>query len=267
MVDWYFDFPSRYPLMRQDTFLRYREVLDKSAMKNNNSDQHADDCTKINIMGQWELKRGDHGSEEQSSSPRTTVYQEMVGEKAIAFVRDLLHSNDEDFQNTAEHTPLQLKDSVQDISLLNEFKPNLPPGLPSVQPFARIVTHRSSWKVPVDGKRNIAGEETKESWKYADLTVDLDETDFGHNVGEVEVLVPQVPTSVDLDIRLRNAKVLIQELIDRLAITTTITNTVDTTTQRVDNAATVAAKGKLEYFLETQKPSIYAIMKEVGLVP
>ncbi|KAL7579842.1 hypothetical protein ACA910_004855 [Epithemia clementina (nom. ined.)] len=261
MVDWYFDFPkSNYPLMRQDMWLRYRRgcLPDADEISFNAND------------GQWELKRGQQkqSGDESQYAQRTTVYEEIVGEDAVDLVRSVLL--DIEAGKPISKT-LLLKDAggeehfaEQTARLADAFKPGIPSTLPGLKPFARIVTHRSSWKVPKSHPDSNGNKEEQRS-KYDCLTVDLDQTDFGYNVGEVEMLVP-ITTSDndgDQDSRVQKAKLLIQELIDHL--TNSDESTSEPRAEKELEGQALVAKGKLEYFLYTQRPSIFALMRELGL--
>jgi thiamine-triphosphatase len=98
--------------------------------------------------------------------------------------------------------------------------PVIPISYSGLTPFARILTQRSSWKV-------AAG-------RFRDLTVDLDATDFEYAVGEVEAVVED---AAHVDSARRRIKDLIHEI----------------------GGASDKAAGKLEYYLQTNRPDIYQI--------
>ena len=258
MVDWYFDFQSlSYPLVRRDTWLRYRHALDMD-------DDGGDDNHKNRMQqGQWELKRGpqDQGGDSVNAVNDTTVYEEIAGNNALEIVRNMFHSwEDKD----PSESPTREEYTAR---LVREFTSAVPlpeDTLPGLIPFARIVTHRSSWKVEESNNDEAFS-------KYAGVSVDLDQTDFGYNVGEVEVVVPTSSNDDDnskdaSSSAVRDAKRLIQELIDLLS-SAPAPGSAGEASSSMDQteAKAVVAKGKLEYFLQTQRPEVYSILEEVGL--
>lgn len=228
MVDWYFDFP-KFPLMRRDTWLRYRHLVD--SLHN----------------GQWQLKSGS-GNQKSEQEPTTTIYKEIAGDEALWQVRDLLQENNQVAEEASNPENINLDEGEYEGCTI----PIPTIDLPGLTPFARIVTQRSSWK--------------SASNHFEHLTVDLDQTNFGYNVGEVEMLVPGDTREEDYLV-LQNAKNKIQALIDQLAICTLARQNQDMLAESVSSTRKVSyTKGKLEYFLEYQKPLIYAIMVDAGLV-
>jgi thiamine-triphosphatase len=144
MVDLYFDVEApRWVLTPQDCWLRYRECGDRSC---------------------WQLKRG------RVHERGATIYEELEGDDAFGVALSML----------AEENPsLATTSPKEDDEEKEEYEGHRLPELPkasSLVPFAKIETHRSSWKPASDGQ-------------YSGLIVDLDSTQFGYIVGEVEAVV------------------------------------------------------------------------------
>eukprot|EP00527_Entomoneis_sp_CCMP2396_P002460 CAMPEP_0198153746 /NCGR_PEP_ID=MMETSP1443-20131203/65571_1 /TAXON_ID=186043 /ORGANISM="Entomoneis sp., Strain CCMP2396" /LENGTH=282 /DNA_ID=CAMNT_0043820191 /DNA_START=176 /DNA_END=1024 /DNA_ORIENTATION=- len=247
MVDWYFDFAG-YPLIQRDTWLRYRHLLLPDDNNNNNSDIEG---------GQWELKLGQRGMNQQQQTSKeqqkTTVYKELAGEDVFLSIQNM-HLSVSDATDAAARTGEVAAAIRAEFEGLAIPRPQWKISAPLI-PLARIVTHRSSWR-------------KKSSSSFDDpstLSVDLDQTDFGYNVGEAEIVVPmergqdKLPTESSKVVE--NAKVLIQDLIDQL----TATDSHGQESPSIRNAG--PAKGKLEYFLYHEKPQIYKVLQEAGLVP
>lgn len=186
---------------------------------NGNYDLLRQDCwlrwRETAVDGQWQLKRG------QVKQSTTTVYQEIEGVQAVELACSLLPQRAEAGQGrptiNCDHP----------IPLL-PF-PNL-----GLTPFARIVTQRSSWKV-------AAG-------KFRDLTVDLDATDFGYTVGEVEAVVEDKDATTSAR-KLVQARKLVHELI-----------------QETGGSASGRVAGKLEYYLQRNCPDVFQICIDCGVV-
>ena len=113
-------------------------------------------CRQTDQGSKWELKRG------RRHQGGATVYEELEGEEAIE----------------ASISMLPKMDSTMVVP--DEYEGYAVPKLPwsaELLPFARIETHRSSW--------TFSGE----SELYSGLVVDLDGTQYGYMVGEVEAVV------------------------------------------------------------------------------
>jgi len=228
MADWYFDAfdpqqapqSSSFPLVRRDTWLRYREMLVSNGQASN--------------KGRWELKLGTAGMNQKGAQKKTTAYKEFIGNDAFEALDAL---------------DLPIYDNVptgEDEEYQGLVLPQLPKKahLGGMAPFARIVTHRSSWKK----KREST---TDDKSVQSQVSVDLDTTDFHYNVGEAEIVV--TPTGEDWEETVAKSSEIIQDWIDKLS-----------------NDGAEASKGptlgKLEYYLQTQKPDIFAILREANLV-
>jgi thiamine-triphosphatase len=162
----------------------------------------------------WQLKRG------RQHKDGATVYEELEGgeaiEASIAMLKDV--------------------DPVTTIPTV-EFHGHVVPQLPrptGLVPFARIETHRSSW--------SYSGE-----WdSFTGLVVDLDGTQYGYMVGEIEAVVYN-----DSDITLARERIssLLQKLSPEQSISLQI------------------PVGKLEHFLVRHCPDHYKACVESGSFP
>jgi thiamine-triphosphatase len=220
MVDWYFDVEGSV-LTRHDCWLRYRQLL--------SSDAHQ--------TGQWELKRGQPrtiqskdktGSTESNS---LTVYEEIEGAAAETTACSVL--SDFNFSPTSSSSSSSSTPNTTATSTGN-FQDHIVPQLgvsnTGLEPFARIVTQRSSWK-------------STDKCNWENLSVDLDTTDFGYAVGEVERVVHK---QEDVEAARTQVQALIAELCDGVSD---------------------PAVGKLEYFLKRNRPDIYHACVESGTIP
>jgi thiamine-triphosphatase len=215
MVDWYFDVEGSV-LTRRDCWLRYRQLLSSDA------DQ----------TGQWELKRGQtrtiHSKDETESTESTTltVYEEIEGVAAVTTACSVLSDFNFSPISSSSSTP-----NTTSTTSTGNFQDHLVPKLDipntGLKPFARIVTQRSSWK-------------STDKCNWENLSVDLDTTDFGYAVGEVERVVHR---QEDVEAARTQVQALIAELC---------------------NGVSDPAVGKLEYFLKRNRPDIYQACVESG---
>ena len=170
-------------------------------------------------QGQWQLKIGQpdsHGS--------STVYEEVEGADALKMVCEMVATGSSEQLKPLEN---DAKISYDKVWTVPEFPEDI-----GMVPFARIFTERESWKCPVqDGE--LA------------LSIDLDSTDFGYAVGEVE-------TVVEKDSEIPAARQAIRELIDKIK-----------TNQESDDAV---ATGKLEYYLQMNRPALYDLCLKSGVL-
>lgn len=212
-MDWYFDIDSPYWILSvNNNFLRFRqpcqsEEATKVTTSSNNNGYDPD-------KGIWQLKRG----YESNARERTTVYQEIEGEESIYLALSLIH------EKCNENIIDKLQQQASPSSGLGCMDGYTIPIVPSPSsgesnddnsfkqlastliPYARIETIRSSWKWNNTTSR-VGSNSTIGT--YEDLTVDLDGTDFGHMVGEVEAIAH----SQD---EIQDAKKAIQELIHKI---------------------------------------------------
>mmetsp|Transcript_2791 Transcript_2791/g.3291 ORF Transcript_2791/g.3291 Transcript_2791/m.3291 type:complete len:371 (-) Transcript_2791:294-1406(-) len=194
-MDWYFDLPSpNWILSTSDNWFRYREVLSSEG-----------GCIG---KGQWQLKSGKvYSSDTNLVDPMSTnnarpltVYEEFIGNEAIALVLSMIDENVSIPNSSFSHDDEMNKETTMDGYRL--------PIIPSVErkdnyglvPFARIKTTRSSWAIKDD---------TDDDKPFRGLSVDFDCTDFGHMVGEVELVV-------DKEGDINGAKRLINDLITQI---------------------------------------------------
>jgi adenylate cyclase class IV len=162
----------------------------------------------------WQLKRG------RQHKDGATVYEELEGEEAI-------------------EASISMLDNVDLVTMIPrvEFHGHVVPQLPrptGLVPFARIETHRSSWSYP--GKSD----------SFTGLVVDLDATQYGYMVGEIETVVHN-----DNDIAL--ARERISSLIQKLS--------------PQQNISLQIPVGKLEHFLIRYCPDHYEACVRGGSIP
>jgi CYTH domain len=171
--------------------------------------------------GQWELKvgRGHDG---------TTVYEEIECEQACIYAVSCLKEGG--FKTRNEFGLSEMKFDGFDIPRFPESVGDaLTYGL---RPFCRLETCRSSWHV-----------EKVES-PYIGLVVDLDCTNTGHTVGEVEMLCDEAGVEA--------GKVRVQNLIATLCGGT--------------DSCSDTAIGKLEHFLLLNRPWHYDMCVQSGVL-
>ncbi len=213
-MDWYFDVlpADSLVLCTQDCWLRYRHM--------------SNDVRK----GSWQLKEGNG-----NGSTRSTVYQEIEGDEALRKVQSILEESSV-VQDGLKVPMVKIEEmdgfKVPRISKSSDDKLSL---LDILEPYARIETTRSSWT------RSIIQEGTgvnqSEGSMYDTITVDIDATDFGHMVGEVECIVAN-------EDEISDAKARIQDVINDLMM------------GREPNRDTLTL-GKLETYLIQKQPEIY----------
>lgn len=263
IIDWYFDTPDNY-LTTKDYWLRFRDIQGKD--------------------GNWELKRGkriegkgkDEDGQDSSdttaatAATTTTVYEEIEGEEAIKIAISLLPesfvvqskvkgpvTNDD---NSAAVDDIFLKDFIDDVpkfpttlSLNGSTSSAAASSLSLLIPFCRLVTTRSSWIYadPNNGENNNKNNNDDEATSFVGLQVDLDTTNTGHAVGEVETMA----SSEDInDILLAKEKV--QTLIDIIKRETSQQDKGDDDDDD-DTNNTGRVEGKLGHYLMTYRPDHY----------
>lgn len=191
-----------FDLIRQDCWLRYRDT---------------------NMGSFWQLKRGQQ--QQLTSLPATTgattVYEETEGNRALELVATLLLNKDQSRMGFTDHASPALV-GPQDFVL--------PPQISKLglSAFAEIVTQRSSWQA--------------DHGKFSRLTVDLDATEDGYALGEVETVVQEMG-------QVQEARLLVHELIHTLQI-----RTKDKTI------------GKMEYYLQRHRPDVHKLCVDCGVV-
>lgn len=164
--------------------------------------------------GSWQLKKGRRDVIGLSS---TTIYEEFEGDEVFDLVEKMIPEIDHCQEDTK--------------TMMDDYRIPILPRTQALQPFARIGSFRSSWK---------------HSTKWENVVVDLDGTDFGHTVGEVEVVLDQ-----DEEDDMRHAQDLIREIISKL----------NEDNQNYNNGS---ALGKLEAYLIANRPEVYEACIESG---
>jgi thiamine-triphosphatase len=205
MTDWYFD-DDNFSLLRRDCWLRHRALVSASTDETR--------TTTTRTHGSWQLKVGSGGS-----GSRTTVYTEIEGREAVLEAL----SNLDSFKGKAPNLP---------EALLSDRTTPTTSMLPnsSLTAFARIGTFRSSW--------------TRTDELFRSINIDLDSTDFGYAVGEVEIEVSD-PALVE---RVRER---VQEVVRAIS------------GPPKEGEKTM---GKLEYYLVHQRPDVYQIAVECNVI-
>ena len=172
--------------------------------------------------GAWQLKRG---AEKDPGNSRSTVYDELDGNNALEATRDILIDATSMNGKKQLFTPIQEQGIPLLPSSLSEF---------NLLPYSSIKTSRASWE---RSKDDSGGK----------IAVDLDSTDFGYAVGEVEVCVARAE-------QVEGAKKAIRELVKDLVPRSRI------------NEDSIQVEGKLEYYLEHQQPLLYKACVDFGVL-
>ena len=287
MVDWYFDrFNDNVddddddddynsldlPLVRQDHWLRYREILSSQDNENSNDSDSGNDSDRT---GKWQLKRGTNtrttnNNNDSSSCSTTTVYEEVEGLDAVRIANSIL-------KQSLQSQPQNATKSKSNSLLFDEFIiPVLPiPDIKNLEPFARIVTRRSTWKQKImqqnNNKSTTNSSDASSLSLFPNLIVDLDCTPDGYNLGEVEAVVDckninaaatavmseeeVTEVSKNNDRAVSQAKEDIQHLLSNLS-----KNDRQQQQQR-------PPMGKLENFLFCNRPRMYRMCIESGVIP
>jgi len=221
-VDWYFDLPAPYwHFSLQDCWFRYREKKVKVSMNN------------YGWRGIWQVKKGIKQKEDEDIEDGMTVYQELQGEDAKELILNMLGDiSASAIDNVSENTSSNMKFD-HDIPQLK--------GAERLVPFARLETFRTCY-------RSTSNEEFK------DLRVDVDTTDFGHQVGEVEVVLDD---SIADKAEIKKAKESISKLVDLISCRESETAAVE---------SSMAAIGKLEYYLMKNHRDHYDACVEAGVI-
>ncbi|KAL9190950.1 hypothetical protein ACHAXT_000656 [Thalassiosira profunda] len=217
-ADWYFDLPAPgWHFSLNDCWFRYREK--KVKVLNN-----------WGWRGAWQVKRGRTGEHADG----LTVYEEMQGKEAKELMLDMLAELGDIKQHPAASEddtspPWSAFDAGYDV-------PHLA-GAESLVPFARLETFRTCY-------------EPTEGCPFGSLKVDIDKTDFGYMVGEVEAVLgdgSDDKASVD------EAKESIRKLVTMIA-------------SEDESEKSSQAMGKLEYYLIKNHKDHYAACVEAGVI-
>jgi thiamine-triphosphatase len=238
-VDWYFD-SEDIALSTRDCWLRFREA---------ENERHE---------GVWQLKKGTSGGKISASSS-TTVYIEIEGKQAISTA-------------LAELTQgVPLSSYVAEPMVVGSIGDYIIPELPDdgakelLAPFCRIVTTRSSWAfmgetnddaIPSNNNKADVGMDLNPS--LVGLTVDLDCTDTGFAVGEVEAVV-------ESESDIPQAKLRIQTLVDKLKTTRGSLEEAENPSNN-GGIGDGPAIGKLEHYLMIHRPDHYKACIQSGSI-
>ena len=218
-VDWYFDLPAPY-FSLQDCWFRYREK--KVKVMNN-----------YGWRGTWQVKKGTKQKEDGDIEDGMTVYQELQGKDAKELILNMLGDiSASAIDNVSENTSSNMKFD-HDIPHLE--------GAERLVPFARLETFRTCY-------RSTSNEEFK------DLRVDVDTTDFGHQVGEVEAVL--LDGSIADKVEIKEAKESISKLVDLISCES----------ETAADEPSMAAIGKLEYYLMKNHRDHYDACVESGVI-
>jgi hypothetical protein len=194
-VDWYFDLPApHWHFSLRDVWIRYRE-------------KKIDIAGGWGWRGAWQVKRGirkrDDSGLQGSDGDGITVYKELQGRDAKALILDMLSESE-----SMEALVLALgKDSSPSLSPLpclqyGEYDVPYLAGTERLVPFARLLTIRTCYL------------DTTNEGEFYNLKVDIDRTDAGYMVGEVEAVFND--SSVDQS-EIEVAKENISKLVDLLS--------------------------------------------------
>lgn len=225
-ADWYFDLPApHWHFSLNDCWFRYREK--KIKIVNN-----------YGWKGTWQVKRGQKDKdEEQRDNDGMTVYEELQGKDAKKLILDMLA----DLSNGVTITKSEDADTQQQTSPL-DFGHDVPylAGAERLVPFARLETFRTCY-------------ENKQGGEFANLKVDVDKTDFGYMVGEVEAVLDGENTAQEVDA----AKDSIRKLVDLIS---------SESQKDSDDDTNMIARGKLEYYLINNHRYHYDACVKAGVI-
>mmetsp|Transcript_17927 Transcript_17927/g.19424 ORF Transcript_17927/g.19424 Transcript_17927/m.19424 type:complete len:355 (-) Transcript_17927:348-1412(-) len=285
MVDWYFDrledvdnyddgdvdgdgddscYSLDLPLVRQDQWLRFRKIL-----------SHNNKSKVENQSGKWQLKRGTKNAANSSNS--SSVYEEIEGIEAVRITHSILMQSQS--QKTKSHDDKTTKSSSADTLFFGYVIPVLP--IPDIyndlEPFARIETRRSTWQqIEMSTKNNTT---TTTSSNYGDncslfpnLIVDLDCVPDGYNLGEVEVVVDgnDINAVVNEEEAIALAQKKIEEFLKILLQNENEENEKGDEGNNSLSSLPIQRRppmGKLEHFLFCNRPRIYRLCIESGVIP
>jgi thiamine-triphosphatase len=164
--------------------------------------------------GVWQLKKG------QRHEGGVTVYEEVEGDEAVQQALDIINWQTE----MPPTTPITEYEGYQ--------IPDLPDPTCGLVPFCRLETKRTCWRYPHGDSSSLA--------------VDLDVTNYGYMVGEVEIVVETKDEVQEAQHRIEEfARFLLPSL---------------------DSEAEPAV-GKLEHYLMAHRPEFYRACVERGNIP
>ena len=221
-VDHYYDEETTLSLSLRDTWLRFRATSADS--------------------GQWQLKRGKNV---KASNSTAAVYEELEGEDAISEVMKILKE-----QITIEKRSESVVENPETSKLPNYFK--YPPKIPSTDPkskslkaFCSLETSRETYEWSGTGNSNDRNDDQGISSRdLKGIKVDLDQTNLGYAVGEVEKVVHE-------ESEVHQANEQISAIIDQIL----------EGKPRQDPPC-----GKLESYLKIHRPDHYRKLLEKGVL-
>ena len=179
--------------------------------------------------GIWQVKKGTKQKEDGDIEDGMTVYQEVQGKEAKELILTMLRDMSVSIDNVSENTSSNMK--------FDHDIPHLEGG-ECLVPFARLETFRTCYR----------------STSNEDLRVDVDTTDFGHQVGEVEAILDD---SIADKAEIKKAKESISKLVDLISCRESETAADD---------SSMAAIGKLEYYLMKNHRDHYDACVEAGVI-
>ncbi|KAL3778880.1 hypothetical protein ACHAW5_007371 [Stephanodiscus triporus] len=224
-VDWYFDMPApHWHFSPRDVWIRYREKKIRVA------------TTGWGWRGVWQVKRGNRATDarRQRESDEIAVYEELQGSDAEVLILNMLSElGDVGTLDAASEKDESTLSPILGSHYGGYDVPYLA-GAERLVPFARLLTMRTSYETTNDGE-------------YGNLKVDIDRTDFGHMVGEVEAVFGDF--SVDLS-HVEAAKEKISKLVDLISSQGELGSTI----------------GKLEYYLINNQRDHYDACVKSGVL-
>jgi adenylate cyclase class IV len=221
-VDHYYD-QSTLALSLRDTWLRFRAVSPQS--------------------GQWQLKRGKNRSDLSSST--AAIYEEIEGEDAISealnMLEDMPKNKDDDDDDDDDDENNNLEEEEPHNYFLH------PPKIPTTNtkgltPFCSLETNRESFEWL--GARSIRNDNKPSDSIFEGIQVDLDQTNLGYVVGEVEKVVYD-------ESQVEKANEEIAAALDQILQGKPRQN---------------PPSGKLEYYLENNRPEHYEALIRQGIL-
>lgn len=223
-VDTYYDYPSpHWYLTPRDCWLRFRGA------KRTASDGDWE--------GKWQLKIRRRSSEADDSA--AVAYEEIQGEAALERVVEILVSADVGGDN------VEARDSHDTATRSIVDAPLAPDDL---VPFAQFQTTRSSWVIDEKMAKVISSA----SSEYFGLSVDIDATDFGYGVGEVEAVLHKGDDMAD-------ARKRIGRLVAEICAAS------DQAESLTSGAGDLPTVGKLETYLMEKRPEHYHAITNAGV--
>lgn len=229
-----------YILVRNDCWLRFRQ-------------------TGITVQdGDWQLKKGCHDTNRHEPDGAAVVYEEIGGLEAVKMACSIISSYGSS-SNTSKLSTTRIisSSSGTTVSCCPEGHQSINPDIhwesapivpvPShnenikLYPFARIFTRRMTWRRENNGVGD-GGDQDR-----FDVIVDLDSTDFGYTVGEVEIIVRHRD---DIPRARRHIRQILNELLQKGN---------DDEYNGGLPSPRQQPMGKLEYYLKMRRPTLYEL--------